>query len=268
MKADVSDGGEEEGGSDAAAGETGMTGTSNGDVEGRVVGVCVGRVRPLRAKGRIHHTAFVKEPVDGPVALGVLGLEGDEHVYPDHGGPDQSLLVFSADHYPAFRSEYGLDLPAAGAFGENLTVTGLTETEVHIGDTFRIGGTVVQVTSPRSPCYKIGLRYDNPVLPADMDATARTGYLMRTTVAGSIEAGDRMVLVERPSKTCTVAEAARVVNRDRDDWAAVERLITIPELAEAMRDTLAARLDARDPGSADPRLYGEGEGEPASPAEG
>jgi len=231
-----------------------VTGTG---IEGRVAGVCVGTVADLADGGRVHRTAFVKQPAAGPVTLGVLGLTGDEHHYPDHGGPDQALLVYSRDHYGAWSEEFGLDLPEVGAFGENLTVEGLVETEVCIGDSFRIGEAVVQVTSPRSPCYKIGARYGRRTLPVRMQETSKPGYLMRVLAAGTLEAGMTARLVERPAATVTVAEAARVYNRDRDDWQAVARLAAIPELAAAMRARLQARLAAREPGDERDRLYGD-----------
>ncbi len=191
-----------------------------------------------------------------------LGLPGDEHVYPAHGGADQALLVYSLDNYGYWRDHHDLDLPPAGAFAENLTVEGLTEHEVCIGDTFAIGGVVAQVTSPRNPCYKIGVHYDDRLVPLVMQDKRSAGYLMRILTEGDLEAGLDMVLVDRPGDTMTVAEAVRVVSRDRDDWATIERLAAIPELADAMRRDLAGRLERRDRGDDAPRLYGEGEGEP------
>jgi MOSC domain-containing protein YiiM len=233
-------------------------------IEGRVVAVCVGTVQPLRAGGRAHQTAFVKEPVMGPVAVRGLGLEGDEHIYHDHGGADQALLVYPLDHYAFWRDEFQLDLPGAGAFAENLTVEGLTETAVCIGDTFRIGEVVAQVTSPRTPCYKIGVRYDNKELPVAMQDVGNSGFLMRVIIEGEIEAGETMTLVKRSSITMTIREAGRVVAKDRDDWDAMERLIAIPELAEAMRNKLQIRLANRSVEGEEARLYGEGEGTPVA----
>jgi MOSC domain-containing protein YiiM len=165
------------------------------------------------------------------------------------------------DHF-VFWQEHGLD-PGVPAFGENLTVEGLTETEVHIGDVFEIGSVRAQVTSPRQPCYKIGARYEDERLPRLMQETGRVGYLLRVLDEGTITAGDTMLLVERAHGSVSLSEASRVVNVDRSDWSAVERLIEQPALAEAMRETLRERLAADDPGDDAPRLYGEGEGEPA-----
>jgi MOSC domain-containing protein YiiM len=226
-------------------------------VEGRVLGVCVGRVADLADGARVHRSAFVKRPVTGAVPLGALGLDGDEHHYPDHGGPDQALLVYSKTHYGTWAEEFGLDLPEVGAFGENLTVDGLIETTVCIGDTFEIGETVVQVTSPRSPCYKIGARYGRRALPVRMQETARPGYLLRVLTTGTLEAGMVARLVDRPTSTVTVAAAARVVGRDRDDWPAVDRVAAIPELAPALRALLRARSAARHAGEDRDRLYGD-----------
>lgn len=232
------------------------------DVSGRVLALCVGMVRPLESRGRIHRTAIVKRPVIGSASVGLLGVAGDEHQYPDHGGADQALLAYSADHYPFWRDQFGIDLPPGGAFGENLTLVGLDEDSVCIGDTLLIGAVVAQITSPRSPCYKIGARYHRRDLPVVMQQTLRPGYLLRVLVEGRLQAGLEVELVDRPADTMTVAEAARVVNRDRDDWPAVDRLVRIPELAAALREKLRARLDGRDRGSDEERLFGEEEGDP------
>lgn len=233
-------------------------------VQGRVAAVCVGGARPLVGLGRSHRSAFVKAPVDGPVAVGALGVAGDEHVYHAHGGPDQALLVYSRDHYAFWRGEHGLDLPEVGAFAENLTVDGLTEAEVCVGDTFTIGSVTAQVTSPRTPCYKIGVRYGDHRIPVVMQEAGNPGYMLRVLTGGEVRAGDLMTLVDRPAVTMTLAEAARVAARDRDDWEAVERLAAVPGLAAAMRAQLLERLAARDRGDDAPRLFGEGEGDPVA----
>src|SRR6478609_1914096 len=124
---------------------------------GRVLAVSAGTSMTLAHGRRTMQTAIVKEPIADRVRIGVLGVPGDEHVYEDHGGPDMALLAYPAEHYAHWRG-LGLELPDVGALGENLTTTGLVETDVHIGDTFTVGTTLVQVCQPRAPCYKLAAR--------------------------------------------------------------------------------------------------------------
>ncbi|NQV05532.1 MOSC domain-containing protein [bacterium] len=230
--------------------------------KGRVLGVFAGPVRQLVVRGRVHNTAIVRDPVSEPAVVTTLGLADDEHQYHEHGGADQAVCVYSADHYPTWRTEFDLDLPTTGAFGENLTVEGLTEFEVCIGDVFEIGEALLQVTSPRSPCYKIGLLWDRSALPVRMQEADAAGYMLRVLREGAVSTGDEVILVERPEVAITVAEASRVVNRDRDDWGAIERLAGIPELASDLRTKLLARIASDDGGEQEARLFGIGEGEP------
>ena len=232
------------------------------DLSGHVVAVSAGRAQALRFDGREDRSAFVKKPIEGPVHIGELGIEGDEHVFELHGGPDQALLVYSSDHYSFWTDEYGLELPPVSAFAENLTVTGLTEDIVMIGDVFRIGGVTAQVTIARGPCYKIGYRYRDRRLPVVMQDLLIPGYMMRILETGYLQAGDEMRLIERQDGSVTVAEAARVESRDRDDWEAAAHLASLPYAADALRRELAARVAERDRRDHSLRLFGE-EGHPS-----
>lgn len=211
-------------------------------LSGEVLGVCVGRTGTLASGRREVRSAFVKTPVVGPVHLGVSGFPGDEHVYEDHGGPDMAVLVYAHEHYAHWRA-LGLDLPEVGAMAENLTVAGLLETDVHLGDVFTVGGAVVQVCQPRSPCYKLGARFGRTDVPVLMQDTGYTGYLLRVLQEGAVEAGDRLTLVERTSDV-TVAEAGRVANVDRHDLDGARRVLAVEALGSSTRRKLAARLDA------------------------
>src|SRR6478672_8126288 len=182
---------------------------------GRVLAVSAGTAMTLAHGRRTMQTAIVKEPIADRVRIGVLGVAGDEHVYEDHGGPDMALLAYSIEHYAHWRS-IGLALPDAGALGENLTVAGLPETAVHLGDTFAVGSAVVQVAQPRTPCYKLAARFGRKDMPLMVQDTGFTGYLLRVLAEGDIGAGDEMRLVDRQDHGVTVAEAGRVVNVDRN----------------------------------------------------
>ena len=212
------------------------------DLSGTVAAVCVGVAGELDSSGRTIASAFVKGPVEGRVRVHSLGVEGDEHVYEGHGGRDAAVLVYSRDHYDFWR-DLGVDIPEAGAFAENLTVDGLTEAEVHVGDTFEVGSCAVQVCEPRAPCYKIAARYGRKDISIVVQETGFTGYLMRVLREGSVAAGDEMRLVERDtSHDCTVAEAGRILNVDRNDIDGARRLLDIDSLSPAIKRTLEARV--------------------------
>ena len=211
------------------------------ELVGHVRAVCVGSVAALTLGRRSVETAFVKTPVEGSLRLGELGFPGDEHVYEDHGGPDMAVLVYPFEHYAYWR-ERGLDLPAAGAFAENLTITGLVEIDVHLGDVFEVGTSVVQVTQPRAPCYKIGARYGDRSLSITVQNVGFIGYLMRVLAEGDVSAGDSMRLVDRGSHGVTVAEAGRVANVDRNDLEAAERVLAVDALGSSTRRKLTARV--------------------------
>lgn len=222
------------------------------ELTGRIEGVCVGAVGELAAGRHLVPTAFVKESVNGPVRLTTLGFQGDNHVYEDHGGPDMAVLLYPIEHYEYWR-EVGLGLPAVGAFAENLTVTGLVETDVHIGDIFDLdagrGSDVaepvrLQICQTRNPCFKIASRYEREELPVMVQETGYTGYLARVLTPGSVSAGDGLRLVERTTPI-SVAEAGRIANVDRNDLDAARQLLRIEALGSSTRRMLEARIAAK-----------------------
>lgn len=210
---------------------------------GRVVAVSAGATSTIVSGHREIETAFVKHPIDGSVFVGVLGIGGDEHVYEDHGGPDMALLAYPVEHYRHWQS-VGLDMPGAAAMAENLTVSGLVETDVHLGDVFEIGEVLVQVCQPRSPCYKLAARYGLRQLPVLMQDTGFTGYLLRVLREGHLAAGDSVQLVARDDHGITVAEAGRIVNVDRNDIDGARRVLAVDALGSSVRRKLDTRVAA------------------------
>ena len=202
----------------------------NNTVSARILSIQVGM--PARrgnsdaedAMEREWYSGFIKEPVTGPVRLGLLNLEGDGQAdLTHHGGVDKSVLAYPSSHYPLWERE--LELPGIpfGGFGENFTVEGLEEDNVCIGDTFSIGDAVVQVSQPRQPCWKISRRWKIPDLTARVMKTGRTGWYFRVLKEGTVEAGQPLRLIERSFPEWTVARAMRVM---------VERKHRLPEAAE------------------------------------
>jgi len=215
--------------------------TMSSQLSGRVLAVCAGKTATLQHGRREVETAFVKSPIAQRITVGVLGVPGDEHVYEDHGGPDMALLAYPHEHYAHWRS-LGLELSDSGALGENLTVSGLPESDVHLGDTFAVGTAVIQVAQPRTPCYKLAARFGRRDMPVMVQDTGYTGYLLRVLQEGSIGAGDEMRLVDREPHGVTVAVAGRAVNVDRNDVETARRVLAVASLGSSVRRKLEGRV--------------------------
>ena len=179
-----------------------------------------------------------KTPVSGRVRLDRVNLDGDGQAdLKNHGGPDKAVCCYAAEHYSAWREMIGLsetEFPY-GAFGENWTLTGLTERVVCIGDVYDVGTARVQVSQPRMPCWKLGRRWELPSLPLEVRQTGRTGYYLRVLEPGDVAAGDGMALAERPLPEWTVARINRAMYVDKADAALAGELGRLPLLAEAWR---------------------------------
>ncbi len=155
-------------------------------------------------------TAIYKKEVTGAVFLGTLGLTGDGQAdHRHHGGPDQAVLCYSAEHYPLWRIETGRTDLAYGEFGENLVVTGFADHTVCIGDVFDVGLAQVQVTKPREPCLTLARKWGDPGIVRAVWQNQRGGWYVRVLREGSVQVGDRYTLVSREAGAPTVADALR-----------------------------------------------------------
>jgi MOSC domain-containing protein YiiM len=167
--------------------------------------VSVGQPREVRWRGRVVRSAIWKSPVAGPVRVGRLGLEGDVQADPAvHGGQQMAVYLYPAEHYAYWRPLLG-ELPW-GAFGENLTVEGLLEEEVRIGDELRIGGVLLEVTQPRTPCVKLAVRFQRPTLVREFADSRRSGFYCSVRQDGRLQAGDAISWGERSPAMPTVAD--------------------------------------------------------------
>ncbi|MER7503791.1 MOSC domain-containing protein [Nonomuraea pusilla] len=211
-------------------------------ISGRLTSLNIGAVGVIRQGDKEIVTAYHKFPVAHPLYLTDLGFPGDEHVYEGHGGPDKSVCVYPYEHYEHWTSLLGVTMPPAAAFGENFTVTGLLEREVHIGDVFAVGEALVQVTQPRSPCYKIAARYGMPKMALELKRKGFTGFMMRTVREGRVQQGQALELVSREDHGVTVAEANRILHIDVADLESAARLHAVASLGRHSREALAERL--------------------------
>lgn len=202
-----------------------------------------------------------KRPIEGPAEVGPEGLlldaQADRSV---HGGPDKALLHYAFDHYADWRADGVGDparLAAPGAFGENLSTTGVTEAGIHIGDVVRIGGALLQVSQGRQPCFKLNLFHGRTDMSYAVQKTRRAGWYYRVLETGTIAAGDTVALVDRPQPDWPLARAQAVLWNRAFDPAALEALAALPELADSWRDTILKRLEARAVESWTKRLTGQ-----------
>ncbi len=173
----------------------------------RVLSVNVALARSVPWKGQIVRTGIFKTPVEQRVTVRRLGLEGDEQADLEaHGGPLKAMYAYPSEHYAVWRDELpGTPLPW-GAFGENLTVAGLSEDAVRVGDRFRIGTSVLAATKPRFPCYKLGIKFGREDLVDRFLASGRTGFYLRVLEEGELGARDRIEVLGGGEGQPTIAE--------------------------------------------------------------
>ena len=213
----------------------------------RVVSVQVGRVTEMPGPGASLRSAIDKRAVAGPVAVGPLGLEGDEVGHPrSHGGPERALLFVSAAVLAAWSARCGRAL-SPGAFGENVTVEGLDDATVFLGDVLQWGPVELQVTSARMPCETLARHLGDPHAVAALSAPHRAGWYLRVRVGGCAGAGDRLELVSRGDAAWTVERAAAVY-ADKRDVAGAEALLGVAGLSSAWRERLGARVSGASTG--------------------
>lgn len=206
-----------------------------------IAAVCTGTARPFHGA---ELSAFAKRPREGAVQIHAEGLAPDEQADRTvHGGPEQALHLYPLDHHAWWRGAIG-DHPALdepGGFGSNLAVSGLTESEVHIGDRFRCGTALIEVSRPRAPCWKIEHRFGHKGMVAKVIQTGRCGWYFRVIETGEVQAGDALERVAIGAGEWSVARVFRALVAGKgtaEDYAALAEL---ESLSPALRAKAAAR---------------------------
>lgn len=226
---------------------------------GCVLAVCTGQAV---AYARGARSAIDKHARSGRVACGLLGLNGDEQGDRRvHGGPDKALHHYPSEHYAVWRAELGthplLDTPAA--FGENLHTSGLTEADVCLGDRYRVGDVLLEVSQARQPCWKLDERFGRPGMAAQVQRTGRTGWYYRVLEEGAVWAGAQLMLLARPNPGWSLARLLDVLYRPSLDAAELRAALTLP-LPPNWQRLLQRRLDSGELESWDARLAGPSRG--------
>jgi MOSC domain-containing protein YiiM len=225
-------------------------------IESRIDALFVGKPVAFRSDGAASSIGS-RLPVDGPVYLGFLGFDGDQVADPTvHGGPDKAVHFYPGEHYAPWRADIaraGLDphphLEKLGAFGENISALRLTEDQVHIGDRFRIGSAIVEISQGRQPCWKIDHHFGLKGMTAGVIKTGRSGYYFRVIEEGRVSAGDTIEQLERQRHGWTVERTFQVLiggmHRLEGMDVALKELETMEVLAKNWRARAAQLLSAR-----------------------
>lgn len=215
----------------------------------RLLSVNVGLPRDIAWQGRTVHTGIWKAPVQGPRTVRRLNIDGDgQGDTAGHGGEHRAVFVYQHDSYRYWQQQLRRSNLVHGQFGENFTVDGLADTEVCIGDRYRIGSALFEVTQPRVTCYRLGIRMEEPDMAALLVKHGRPGFYFRVISEGDVEAGDEIVQVESGPKRMSVFEINALLYLSPHPRDRLERALRIPALSGGWRHSFAALLDQQHAG--------------------
>ena len=187
-----------------------------------------------------------KKPVSGRIMLRSLNLDGDRQAdLSVHGGPNKAVYAYPSEHYGYWRTEFPhMELPW-GMFGENLTTEGLAEDDLHVGDRFKIGSCTVMVRQPRTPCYKLGVKFQRVDMLERFLLSGRSGFYLSVEEEGEVGNGDSLELVSRNADGITIAEVNRLFVREKYDRDLLQKAIATADLPETWREYFLPRLTGR-----------------------
>src|SRR5258705_3304014 len=209
-----------------------------------VLSVNIGLPRDVISKGRSVTTGIFKEPAEGRVQLRPLNLDGDRQAdLKVHGGIYKAVYSYPGEHYNYWRRELpGVELPW-GMFGENLTVEGMLESEVNIGDQFRIGSAELVVTQPRFPCYKLAVKFGRDDIIKRFLESGRTGFYFAVQKEGDVGAGDSIEIISKDVNGLTVADVTRLYLRDKDDLETLHKALEVDDLPDRWQNHFERQLE-------------------------
>lgn len=216
-----------------------------------LLSVNVGMPKDVSWNGKTVHTGIWKQSVAGPRMVRRLNIDGDgQGDLEGHGGENRAVFVYQIQSYDYWRQQLGRDDFSYGQFGENLTVDGLADTEVCIGDRYRIGQAEFEVTQPRVTCYRVGLRLGRPDMPNLLVAHHRPGFYLRVITEGAIEAGDDIVRTATGPGRLSVADTDALLYLPGRDTSKLRLALTIPALSVGWQGSFRELLDAAERGDA------------------
>jgi MOSC domain-containing protein YiiM/ferredoxin-NADP reductase len=230
----------------------------------RLLSVNVGLPRDIEWKGRTVHTGIWKDPVRGRCRVGRLNLEGDgQGDLAGHGGEQRAVFVYQIESYRYWQEQLKRTDFVHGQFGENFTIEGLPDDAVCIGDRYQIGSALFEVTQPRVTCYRVGIRMNEPRMPALLTSSGRPGFYFRVLQEGGVGAGDEIVKVGEAKERMTVAEINALLYSPNHARDRLERALRIEALSPGWRTSFEALLQSQTSGNAG--LVPEAAAHPAAP---
>jgi len=199
--------------------------------------------KTINYQGKSITSGIFKMPVNGTVKLTKLNLEGDGQAdLRVHGGVDKAVYVYPFEHYDYWKKELNRDDFGYGQFGENFTILGALENQIHIGDIFKIGSAVLEVTQPRTPCYKLGIKMRLPTFPGKFLESGRTGFYMKVLDEGEIKAKESFESIHINDKGLTIRDLWHLVFFDTENTEDAIRALKLPSLGPEWRQPLEQRL--------------------------
>lgn len=193
----------------------------------------IGQPKKELFHGKEFITGMCKKPVTTPLVVTHQGFEGDgvgdlKH----HGGRDKAVCVYSIEHYKYWENVLGIKMPDA-AFGENFSVTDMKEDGVCIGDIYRVGTALMQVSQPRQPCSTLAARYGREDFVKLVVDSGKTGFYLKVLEEGRVKAGDSLSLIEQDPRKVSIAFANHIYHRDRKNRDGIEKVLAVPALSES-----------------------------------
>src|ERR1700756_4944266 len=210
----------------------------------RLLSVNVGLPQDVAWRGKTVHTAVWKTPVQGRRMVRRLNIDGDgQGDLAGHGGEHRAVFVYQIESYQYWENQLGRNDFAYGQFGENFTVDGLADAEVCIGDRYRIGGALFEVTQPRVTCYRVGIRMDEPEMAALLVKHGRPGFYFRVIEEGEVKAGDEIARVSVGPERMSVSEINALLYTPGHPRDRLERAMRIPALSAGWRNSFEVLLE-------------------------
>lgn len=205
----------------------------------QVLSTNIAQIRTIEINGISHQTGIYKKPVSEGIFLERMDVKNDQVIDRKyHGGTDKACYLYAADHYSYWREKYPMPDWSWGMFGENLTIHGMDESQIHIGDEYLIGTALVQVSQPRQPCFKLGVRLGNQEAVNEFWLSSFPGVYVRVLIEGEVKAGDFLIPKKINENAPSITEVFSLFSNRKEDVALYNKVIADHLLAESCRNDL------------------------------